>query len=186
MTSATPAAPRRDAGIVQNWQDLLWPHQALHVDFFGSNPPRRFHHCLVLAATCTKITLPMRRNLSSDHCGPQMGNVAKKVHGTLFISVLHLAVSRAHPAQRLNATLNAFRHARALAISQLSQRALPYLPYPALSNTEGFLLRNHTNSHLSVRIKRKSTHTSAAEINRITFRQIRRILQIARRPEGPR
>ena len=87
---------------------------------------------LVLPPPAAELAFPMRRNLSSNCCRPQMGHLTKKLHRALPISVFQLAIRRAHPAQRLDAALDALRDPRTLAISQLQQRILPHCLDPSL------------------------------------------------------
>src|SRR4030088_1543175 len=128
MSSATPAAPCRHAGIVQDRKNLLWSYPTLHIDFFGRNPSRRLRYGLPFTSAGAKFAVPMRRDLNPDNRRPQVGYVAKKLHRTLFISVFHLAIRRTHPTKRLNSALNALCHSCALARSQSQKGLFPHWP----------------------------------------------------------
>ena len=52
---------------------------------------------------------------------------------------------------------------------------------PASRMLEGLLLRDHTDTHLSVSINRKRIHSSTAGIHGVDLRQVRRVLQIVLR-----
>jgi hypothetical protein len=105
------------AGVIQNGQQLLRPHPALDIHFFVRDAPRRLHHVVVLRPAGTELAFPVLWNLGSHDRCTQVRNVTIKVHRTFAVAILHLAIGRTHPAQRLNAALHAFRHSRALARS---------------------------------------------------------------------
>src|ERR1035441_10579560 len=97
VVPTTPAPAHRRARIIQDRKDLLWSHPALYVDLLAYNPPRRLQHARVLSSACAEFAFPVRWNFHPDHLRPQMRNIAKKLHRTFPISVLHLAVGRTHP-----------------------------------------------------------------------------------------
>src|SRR5579863_1345193 len=109
------AATGRRVGIAQNRKYLVRAHPILDINFLVRDSARRLHQIVMLTTTRTELALSMGGNISTDGRCPQVRDVAKKLHRTLFISVLHFAVRGAHTAQRLYATLNTLRHTRTLA-----------------------------------------------------------------------
>src|SRR3984957_14829757 len=176
MTAAATAGP--DVGIGENGKYLLRPRPAFNVNFLICNPACRLHHAVVLTATRAELTLSVRWNLNSHDCRPQVCDLTEKFHGTLAVPVFHLAIGRTHPAQRLDPALDALGYLRALARARARKRTFPDLTHPNIPNAESLLLRNHTNTHLSVSIDGKPGHPSATVIHGIDLCEIRRLPQI--------
>src|SRR6266567_2303495 len=178
-TASTPS--RSHARIVQDGKDLLRTHPALYINLLASNLARRLQNFLMLSAASTELTLPMRRNINSDRRRPQMCHMAKKLHRTFSVAILHFAIGRTHPAERLNPALNTLRYSRAFTHAQFAKRVLPCRFETRLSDVKCLLLRNHTYSHLPVSVNRESVHSAAAEIHAVVLCKIRRILQVVLR-----
>ena len=116
MAPTTTAAPRHVCAT-QNLKYMLGPGPSPHIDLLARDATCRFLQSVVLAATSTEFAIPVRRNFDPDRRRPQMGDMAEKGYRTFSVTIFHFSVGRTHPAKRLDATLKALRHSRALALS---------------------------------------------------------------------
>ena len=116
------------------------PHPSLYVDFFAPDAPRRLQKRLVLASTDAEFAFSVRWRLTTEHRCPKVSYMAKKLHRTLFTAVFHLAVCRAHSANRLNAAICALRHSRSLELSHLAKGMFPRILETRFPNIEYVLL----------------------------------------------
>src|SRR5208337_3742037 len=181
MIPTAPAAADRYARIIQNRKDGLGTHPTFHIDFSGPDALRRIHNVVVATAPHAEFTIPVCWNLDSGRRRPEMGDVAKKLDGALFITIFHFAIGRAHAAERTDATLDAFRFLVALASAHLAQRILPRRSEAGAPNVEGILLRDNADAHLSIGIDSERIHPPAAGIDCIDFRERGRSLKVALR-----
>ena len=72
----------------------------------------------MLTATRTKFALAVGTNLGANGRRAQVCDIAQKRNRTFTISIFHFAIRGTHPAERLNATLNALGYLRAFAGAQ--------------------------------------------------------------------
>src|SRR5258708_37242411 len=105
--------------------------------------------------------------------------MAKKVHRTLPVAVLHLAIRRTHSTEGLNPALDTLRHPGTLARAHFTKRMLPRWLQAASSNVECLLLRDHANPHLPICIDCKGFHPTTAKIDGVAMGQVSLILHVA-------
>src|SRR5690348_8472703 len=117
--------------------------------------------------TCTKVAFTMCGHFNSDDCCAQVGDLAKKFDGTLFIAVFHLAIRGAHSADWLNTALDAFCNSRAFAISKVQKRILPNCLNACVPRAKQILLRNYANSNFSISVQCEGGRTPAAVIDSV-------------------
>ena len=84
--------------------------------------------------------------------GTKMGDLTQKVDRRFRVTVLQLAVRRAHAAKSLNLTVVTDRWPRPRLIANLLQRAFPALPEASLPDVIALLMRNDADAHRAVGI----------------------------------
>src|SRR5213593_1861476 len=178
MSRPATATSGSRTGLIENWEKRGRFPPIFDIDFSGSYSLRGVAETFLFRATATELTLAMRGNPQAQTQRSQMRGFTQKRDRTLLVPVLKFAVRRTHTAQRLNPALHTFRRTGTFSGSHRQQKFLPTFSHTALPNVVGLLLRNHADTHASIRIHRERLHPAAAEVHRVQFRERRRLGQI--------
>src|SRR5579864_8038679 len=100
-------------------------------------------------ATCTIAVLG---NFVAQRVGPEMSNLAKKIHRRFRVAVLKLSIRGAHAAKRLNPAAAADRGSLALAVSYFEQRSFPALHETSAAAVVPLLMRENADAHHASRV----------------------------------
>src|SRR5580704_17638175 len=110
------------------------------------------------------FAIPVLRHAIAERVSAKMSGLAQKIDGRLLITILELAVRRAHAAKRLNLAAIANRRARARLVANLAQGTFPAFEETALANVVALLMRNDANAHQAVGIDGAARHSPAARV----------------------
>ena len=152
---------------------MLRPDPSLHIDFLARNPARRLQ-------LCRRARTPPAQNSHSPCAGTSAPITAARRCATwqrkstgLSRSPFSISPFAGHiPQSDWMRHLSALRYPRTFPLSQLQQRLFPDSFHSAGPDTEGLLLRDHTNPYFSVGIDRERIHSTAAEIHGVDLRQV--------------
>src|ERR1700694_1671701 len=123
------------------------------------------------AAARAKVALSVRRNWEPNGHRSQVRDFAKKLHRRLWVSIFQFSICRAHAAKGVKAAAYAFRDTLPCAGAYAKEELLPTLLYTARSDVIGLLMREHTNTHVTVRVDGKGVHASPARVRSLDILQ---------------
>src|SRR5579862_3987703 len=123
--AAASTSFRRGAGIIQNLKNVLRARPGFNIDLFLANLARRLLQLFELASAAAEFAIAVRGDFFLQNRRAQVRHVAKKFHRRFAIAVLHFPVGRTHPAESLNAAIDALGDASPLARAHLLQRTFP-------------------------------------------------------------